>query len=209
MNPADDGEVTDLPSTVMGAMDEGLGLVDDALDLGRGGIHAALRGDLIGAIFDSPTPYTNLGTEFSNFYSNNLNPLSDGFRSLTTNLRGGGFVGAGLSVGQHVWDYSPFGDKSGGSAFASEVITDVGIGAGTTAASIGSGVAAGALLGSAVPGIGTIVGAGVGLLGTGFMMTPWGRNFRDWTQTKVKNGIDAVTDGAKKLWDGAKGLFGG
>ncbi|WP_090399094.1 hypothetical protein [Natribacillus halophilus] len=155
--------------------------------------------------------------------------FNDRIGSLSTNLRGAGIIGAGLTSASHIWDYT-LGDSAGdgGTAFASEMITDVGIiGGGTTAASIGSGVAAGALAGSAVPGIGTLVGAGVGLGSTLFMMTSPGQRMRDGIQSGVEWTLDKgvqAWDGAKNLasdawdgtkniagkaWDGVKGIFGG
>ncbi|HET7579222.1 MAG TPA: hypothetical protein VFK33_08070 [Bacillales bacterium] len=93
--------------------------------------------------------------------------------------------------------------------FASSIITDGGIAAGTTVlSSIAGAAAAGAGFGSVVPGFGTIVGASVGLMVGIFMSTSLGKGFRNWVKADVKTALDTGVDLAKKGWKKAKDLEG-
>ena len=124
-----------------------------------------------------------------------------------------------LSSANSVMDYSKWGknaDKGYASTdFAADVTTDVAIGVGITALSSFSGsMIAGAAVGSIVPVpiVGTLVGAGVGLLVGGLatmaLNTKTGRAVKEFVRDNVKAVYDGVvtgiTEGATKA---AKGLF--
>lgn len=139
-----------------------------------------------------------------------------GALKISTNLKGSGLVGAFATFGLDLWKYNPWsgGVKSdvgyANTDFASAVITDAGIAAGTTivssAAGAGAAAMAGAMYGSVIPGLGTAVGAAVGL-GIGiFMTTDLGRNIRKWVKGGVKSVLDKGVEAAKDAWKKTKDI---
>ncbi|MGP4108991.1 YtxH domain-containing protein [Virgibacillus sp. L01] len=99
------------------------------------------------------------------------------------------------------------GPGYGRTDFAATMITDGAIAGGAIVlSSVAATVAASSAAGSVVPGLGTIAGAGVGLIVGGLMATDAGRRVRNWTKNKVKAGLDWVGKTANKTWDKAKDI---
>ncbi|MCJ8011817.1 hypothetical protein MUG84_08685 [Paenibacillus sp. KQZ6P-2] len=140
-------------------------------------------------------------------------------------LKGGGVLGAALTVGGSVYNYGWGEYKNHGLAsteFVSDLAVESTVMIGTTAVSsaagIAAGAAAGAMFGSVVPGLGTAIGFAVGV-GIGVVMsTSWGKSVKDWTKDKVNKGIEfgvkkakeateAVGHAASKVIGGLKSLF--
>jgi hypothetical protein len=151
------------------------------------------------------------------------NPASKSFWKFSNSLKLGGPVNAVLSSFNSIYDYG-FGDdqikRSKGirsTDFAATLTTDVAIGVGSTAiGSVASSMAAGALAGSAVPVVGTAVGAVVGLgagLTTTYLIngTATGRRFKAGATKLIKNaydgGVDLAKKGAKAVSDGVSSAF--
>src|SRR5690625_29700 len=167
----------------------------------------------------------NVANSLRQSMNSSWNVFSRDFWSASNSAKLGGPVGMLLTTAGSAYSYTDgFSDMSGlaSTDFAATLTSDVAIGVASTAVgSIASSMAAGAVAGSVVPGLGTIVGAGAGLLagiGTSlfFNNTNTGRRIKDG----IKNGAKAVYDGAvnigKKAWDGLKtgfsnlgSLFGG
>jgi len=114
------------------------------------------------------------------------------------------------------------GQISNKSKLTADLIVDFGVGAtaGVASTAIGAGTAAyvGASIGSVVPGLGTAVGFGAGLVITGLLNTEAGQAFTnslkkgtnkaiEWGREKGKEVADTVKKGAKKAWDTVTGLF--
>ncbi|MDX1806281.1 MAG: hypothetical protein R3267_04610, partial [Paenisporosarcina sp.] len=156
-----------------------------------------------------------------------FNLFSKDFYGKSNLMKLNGPVNLALSSFNSIYDYSAGGKSSIGLAstdFAADLTTDVAIGVGTTALStIGASMAAGAIGGSVVPGLGTIVGAAAGLLVgltvTLLLETGPGKAVKKAVRDGVKfvydgavSGVKAagkgIADGAKGLFDGAKSLFG-
>lgn len=108
-------------------------------------------------------------------------------------IAGGNVVGAALTAGVSAYENRD-GLKRGDSQAIGNVAADTGVGLGSVAAS----AAAGAAIGSVIPGAGTLVGGAAGLVVGGIVA--YGAN---------KSGLrDAMADGASKAVDGIKRLFG-
>ncbi|QPC48276.1 hypothetical protein [Mangrovibacillus cuniculi] len=96
--------------------------------------------------------------------------------------------------------------------FAASLTTEIGIGVATTGlSSIASSVAAGALVGSAVPGLGTVVGAAAGLavaVASNYLLngTTRGKRLKSNLTQAVNLGYKKVTKGIRSAWGGLKGL---
>ncbi|OIU72682.1 hypothetical protein [Rossellomorea aquimaris] len=151
------------------------------------------------------------------------NPASKSFWKFSNSLKLGGPVNAVLSSFNSIYDYG-FGDDPikrskgiGSTDFAATLTTDVAIGVGSTAiGSVASSMAAGALAGSAVPVVGTAVGAVVGLgagLTTTYLIngTATGRRLKAGATKLIKNaydgGVDLAKKGAKAVSDGVSSAF--
>jgi hypothetical protein len=124
-----------------------------------------------------------------------------------------------LSSANSLIDYSSLGkNASTGYAstdFAADLTTDVAVGVGITAlSSLAGSVAAGAVVGTAIPIpiVGTLVGAGVGLLvGVGASLlinTEWGRAAKKFVRDGVKSVYDGAVHAAKGIWNAGSDFVG-
>ena len=150
-----------------------------------------------------------LNKEVKNYLQDNWIPIKDkkinfSFFKKDTFLKGNGIANIVLSgVARAEENYhDPSRTKTD---FAAGVTTDVMLGIGQTAASVGVGafvssIATSAMAGSVVPGIGTLAGAATGLGIAIFLNTPWGRR----VSTKVEAGVKWTFEKAKDL---GRGLF--
>src|SRR5699024_6317215 len=137
-----------------------------------------------------------------------------GALKFSNNLRGGGLIGHAMIFSADIYNYSPLSDSKksdigyASTDFASEVIVDGGIAAGTTAASsIVGTMVAGSSAGSVIPGAGTVAGAVVGLGIELALTTKTGRRATNWAKDKVKAGLDKVGSTIKDGWNKVTGLF--
>ena len=157
------------------------------------------------------------------------NVFSKDFWAKSNMAKMNGPVNIALSSFGSIYNYGIPGGKHtdiglASTDFAADLTTEVAIGVGTTALStVAASMAAGAMGGSVVPGLGTIVGATAGLA-TGLIVayglnTPVGRKVKgavkdgvkfvyDGAVNGVKKGWNMATEGTKNLFNGAKGLFG-
>ena len=141
-----------------------------------------------------------LNKEVKNYLQDNWIPIKDkkinfSFFKKDTFLKGNGIANIVLSgVARAEENYhDPSRTKTD---FAAGVTTDVMLGIGQTAASVGVGafvssIATSAMAGSVVPGIGTLAGAATGLGIAIFLNTPWGRR----VSTKVEAGVNGLSKG--------------
>lgn len=128
----------------------------------------------------------NLKKEVKDYLQKNWIPiknkkLNTSFFKADTVLKGNGITNVILSVGYRANENAKDPSRTK-TDFAAGVTTDVMLGIGQTAVSAGAGWAATAIItaataGSVVPGVGTIVGAIVGLTIVGLMSTGAGRKF--------------------------------
>ncbi|RLQ91160.1 hypothetical protein [Falsibacillus albus] len=157
------------------------------------------------------------GSSFKNIMQSTKKSLNEGFnifskdfRKISVAKKFNGPVNLALTAFNSVYDYGFGAKKDKGLAstdFAADLTTDVAIGAGTTAVStMLSSAASGAMVGSfiPIPGVGTAVGAvvglGVGALSTYLIYgTPTGRRIKNAARNIVKKGYDGVVSGAKKV----------
>jgi len=134
----------------------------------------------------------------------------DFFSGKSVLAKGNGIANVVLSVGSRLAENAANPSRTG-TDLAAGITTDVLLGAGQTAISAGAGwgasVMTAAAMGSVVPGVGTIVGAGVGLGLALFMSTNTGKTISRKVESVVKSGIEMVKN--SKLVKGLKGIFGG
>ena len=134
----------------------------------------------------------------------------DFFKGKSVLAKGNGIANVVLSVGYRLAENAADPSRTG-TDLAAGITTDVLMGAGQTAISAGAGwmatAATAAAFGSVVPGVGTLVGAGVGLGLALLMSTEGGKAFSRKIEAGVKSGIEAVKN--SKFVKGLKGLFGG
>lgn len=165
-----------------------------------------------------------IGKDFSdnwNPFSNPFNPANKGigkfvnkeFFKFSKVAKGSGLGNVLLSTGGRIIDYATDSKKSFKSTdFAAGISTDVAFGVGSTAISAGAGWAATTItasaIGSVVPGVGTAVGALVGI-GVGlFLETKTGRRLKAAVEKGVKKIYDGALSLGKKLGSGLKSIFG-
>ncbi|MBD8071138.1 hypothetical protein [Bacillus sp. PS06] len=134
-------------------------------------------------------------------FNENWNFANKTFWKPSNMAKGSGIVNVLLSTGERIIEYATDSKKSFASTnFAAGITTDVMAGLATTAISAGAGWMAtagtAAAIGSVVPGIGTVVGAVVGV-GVGLFLA-------SETGQKIKG---AVESGVKKLYDGVASKF--
>ncbi|UOQ83628.1 hypothetical protein [Gracilibacillus salinarum] len=166
-----------------------------------------------------------VGSATKSSLNSSWNAFSKSFYKPSNMLKLGGPVGVALTSVSSVSKFSDgFTDFSGlaSTDFAASLTTDVGIGVASTAiGSVASSAAAGALAGSVVPGLGTVIGAGVGLF-AGFATTylingtATGRKIKSAVTNTIKKGYDGIVKGANAIKDGISSgisklgsLFGG
>ncbi|WP_075618565.1 hypothetical protein [Paenisporosarcina indica] len=124
-----------------------------------------------------------------------------------------------LSSANSIIDYSGIGKNSSigyaSTDFAADITTDVAVGVGITAlSSVAGSMAAGAIVGTAIPIpiVGTLVGAGVGLLvGAGatlLMNTNAGKAVKKFVRDGVKAVYDGAVHAAKGIWNAGTNLVG-
>lgn len=146
------------------------------------------------------------------YFKKNWIPIDNGkFNSSFFNMspkgpnlaKANGLANVVLSVGYRLAENAADPSRTGVD-LAAGISTDVVIGAGTTALSAGTGwlaaASTAAAVGSVVPGIGTLVGAGVGLGIAVFMSTTPGRRFSKGIEKGIKSGIEFVGNAGKKLF---------
>lgn len=133
----------------------------------QGGIHSATGGMNKGNIhmerMATDPVYANKHTLNREFY-----PFRSGW--MRDSVRGGGPVGIALNIGGSVYDYSPWGNNAhvgyASTDFASNIVTDLTLGGASTVVGVTAGLGAaaltGAAMGSVFPGVGTLIGLGVG-----------------------------------------------
>ncbi len=148
-----------------------------------------------------------------------INIKTSSFWSLKNIAKLNGPVNVILSSANSLIDYSGAGkNASTGYAstdFAADLTTDVAVGVGITAlSSLAGSVAAGAVVGTAIPIpiVGTLVGAGVGLLvGVGASLlinTEWGRAAKKFVRDGVKSVYDGAVHAAKGVWNAGSDFVG-
>jgi len=130
-----------------------------------------------------------------------------------------GPLNVALSSANSNIDYSGGGKNSSigyaSTDFAADLTTDVAVGVGITAlSSVAGSMAAGAVVGTAIPIpiVGTLVGAGVGLLvGAGatlLMNTGVGRAAKKFVRDGVKAVYDGAVHAAKGIWNAGSNFVG-
>lgn len=146
------------------------------------------------------------------YMKKNWIPTNKDFFGKTAFVKGNGIANILLSVGSRVAENAADPSRTG-TDLAAGITTDVLIGAGQTAVSAAAGwgasVATAAAVGSVVPGVGTVVGAAVGLGLAWFMSTETGKGISRRVEGVVKAGINKAKDFGKGIVNGLKGLFGG
>jgi hypothetical protein len=112
-------------------------------------------------------------------------------------IKGNGFANVLISTGGTIYDYT-VGEQKGkifSTDFAAALSTDISLGLTTTAVSAGAGWAAAAIaggtFGSVIPGLGTVIGAGVGIVASLFLVSNSGKKFKE----KVKKAFKWLYDG--------------
>lgn len=141
-----------------------------------------------------------------------------------TVLEGGGPVGIALNISGSAYDYSPWGNNAHAgyvsTDFASNIVTDLTIGGASTVVGISTGIASvaltGAVAGSVVPGIGTILGLAAGIGFSLFMsQSSRGQAITNRIQKSVKKAMDKGVQVAKDVgesigntWNKATSWFG-
>ncbi|HWK21898.1 MAG TPA: hypothetical protein VNS08_02600 [Ureibacillus sp.] len=162
------------------------------------------------------TSFKSVWTKTKDYMKKNWIPLDkwkvnkDFFKAKSVLAKGNGIANIVLSVGSRLAENAA-DPKRTGTDLAAGITTDVLLGAGQTAISAGAGwgasVLTAAAVGSVVPGVGTIVGAGVGLGLALFMSSNTGKTISRKVESVVKSGIEWVKN--SKLGKGIRGLFGG
>ncbi|WP_458415048.1 hypothetical protein ACNQFZ_09720 [Schinkia sp. CFF1] len=162
------------------------------------------------------TALKKIGKDFSdnwNPFSNPFNPANKGigkvvnkeFFKFSKVAKGSGLGNVLLSTGGRIINYATDSKKHFKSTdFAAGITTDVAFGVGSTAVS--------AAAGSVVPGVGTIVGAVVGIGIALLLETKVGRRFKGAVEKGIKKVYDGAINLGKKLGSSMKakisGLFG-
>ena len=143
-----------------------------------------------------------VGKEIKTYLKTNWVPNKDFFKP-STMIKGNGLTNVVLSVGTRLIENHNDPTRTG-TDLAAGITTDVMIGTASTVVSATAGWAASAMtaaaVGSVVPGVGTVVGAIVGI-GLGIAtQTKWGKA----ATKKIEAGVKYVFEGAKNI---GKGLF--
>ncbi|GIN88501.1 hypothetical protein J6TS2_48870 [Heyndrickxia sporothermodurans] len=149
----------------------------------------------------------NIGNSVKGALNESWNIFSKDFYKAKNMVKLNGPVNVVLSSVNNLIDYSKWGSKSklgyASTDFAADLTVDTAIGVGSTAlGALASSAAAGAIAGSTVPVVGTIVGAGVGLLVGGVTTylingTATGRRLKKYVRDGVKYVYDGVVSGVK------------
>lgn len=182
----------------------------------------------INKFFQSNTKFNTvlakIGKDFSdnwNPFSNPFNPANKGlgkvfnkeFFKLSKVAKGSGLGNVLLATGGRIIDYATDSKKSFKSTdFAAGITTDVAFGVGSTAVSAGAGwlatAGAAAAFGSVIPGVGTAVGAIVGL-GIGFFLeSRRGKKIKGFVEKGIKKGFDWLVGKGSSIKKGLAGIFG-
>jgi hypothetical protein len=174
-------------------------------------IHAYVKQSLKTALHDGWNPFTKSAINPKNWF--NGNAFNKNFFAKSNIFKMSGPVSYLMASAGTVYDYGwgkNVNKGFGSTDFAADLTTEVAFGVGTTAiGSIASSVATGALAGSVVPGFGTVIGAGAGLLAgvvTSYLIngTATGRKVKKVVSKGIKWVYDGVVSGFRKLG----GLFG-
>ncbi|MFB4169307.1 hypothetical protein [Virgibacillus sp. JSM 102003] len=153
---------------------------------------------------------SSAGNSTRSALNSSWNVASSSFWKPSNMMKMGGPVGVALTSVGSVSKYSDGFTDFGGLAstdFAATLTSDVAVGVASTAVgSVASSMAAGAVAGSVVPGFGTVIGAGAGLIGGiattyFFNSTGPGRAAKKFVTDVAKKGYDAVVDGFNKTKD--------
>ncbi|MBM4763248.1 hypothetical protein [Bacillus sp. B15-48] len=164
----------------------------------------------------------------SSDFTKNWNPFANPFNANNTGIgkiinkdffnlknmaKGNGVVNVLLSTGDRIIDFAKNPKKSFASTdFAAGITTDMAFGVGTTAISAGVGwgaaAATGAAFGSVVPGLGTIIGAGVGVGLSFALASPAGKRFKRKVEDGVKKVFDGVVNIGSSIKNKLSGIFG-
>ncbi|MDI3311271.1 MAG: hypothetical protein QJR05_07560, partial [Thermoanaerobacterium sp.] len=174
-------------------------------------IHAYVKQSLKTALHDGWNPFTKSAINPKNWF--NGNAFNKNFFAKSNIFKMSGPVSYLMASAGTVYDYGwgkNVNKGFGSTDFAADLTTEVAFGVGTTTiGSIASSVATGALAGSLVPGFGTVIGAGAGLLAgvvTSYLIngTATGRKVKKVVSKGIKWAYDGVVSGFRKLG----GLFG-
>ena len=173
-----------------------------------------LRQKRIQGFLDEVTSFKSVLNKTKSYMKKNWLPLEKGglnknFFKSSTLAKGNGLANIALSVGYRISQNAADTSRTG-TALAAGITTDVLLGAGQTAVSAGAGwsaVVIASSFGSVVPGLGTLVGAVIGLGIALALSTNTGKRFSRKVESIVKSGIVKLKN--SKLGKGLKGLFGG
>ena len=173
-----------------------------------------LKQKRIQSFLDEVTSFKSVLNKTKNYMKKNWLPIEKGglnknFFKSSTLAKGNGLANIALSVGYRVSQNAADTSRTG-TDLAAGITTDVLLGAGQTAVSAGAGwsaVVIASSFGSVVPGLGTLVGAAVGLGIALALSTNTGKRFSRKVESIVKSGIVKLKN--SKLGKGLKGLFGG
>ena len=146
----------------------------------------------------------NVSKILKNDLIDNWSFSSSNFWSPENWIKGNGAANIILSTGGTLADYT-FGKNKGNmnsSGFYAALSTDITLGVASTALSAGAGLMAaagtGAAFGSVVPGIGTAIGAGVGILASIYLASSGGKKLKKAVNGFFKRGYDWIGNRFKR-----------